>query len=222
MSKNTKNPIETTNTSITPILDEEFPQTNEERLPFDGAAPVKQTLPQPRLLREDEIEVRVGQMNYDGSVTILLYKTARVDMDLMDETYGRDNWMRSHREVGGGIVCTVSVRDPQNPDHWISREDVGTESNTEATKGSYSDSFKRACVNWGIGRELYTGPVLKIPAANFRAYEKNGKKTTYDKFSVEAIRYDDDRNICAIAIRNESTGTMALVWYNDKAQMREG
>ena len=113
-----------------------------------------------RDLRADEIECRVQQVKPNGLV-LLLYKDARCDMNILDETVGAENWMRHHSRENAN--CIVSIWDACKA-QWIEKEDTGTESNTEAQKGLASDSFKRACFNWGIGRELYTAPFTWIAA----------------------------------------------------------
>lgn len=112
-----------------------------------------------RFLRADEIDCRVARISNSG-VFLLLYKDARCDMNILDETVGKMNWQRSHSRENAN--CTVSIWDEEKK-IWISKEDTGTESNTEKEKGLASDSFKRACFNWGIGRELYTAPRVLIP-----------------------------------------------------------
>lgn len=152
-----------------------------------------------RLLNADEIEARVATVSEKGC-TLLLYKDARCDMNILDETVGSMNWMRSHTRDNAN--CIVSIWD-ENKKQWISKEDTGTESFTEKEKGLASDSFKRACFNWGIGRELYTAPFIWISADKVNLSQKNGKYTTYDKFVVEAIRYDEKRQISALSIKNQ-------------------
>ena len=115
----------------------------------------------PRLLKPDEISCRVQQVTDTGGAIILLYKDARVDMNVLDETYGPMNWKREHQTIDGNLYCTISVWDDTKA-QWVSKQDVGTESFTEATKGEASDAFKRAGFNWGIGRELYTGPFIFV------------------------------------------------------------
>lgn len=154
-----------------------------------------------RLLDYDEIDVRVNTVSEKG-VTLLLYKNARVDMDMLDEKVGALNWQRRHYLIGDNLHCEVSIWDSEKA-CWVSKSDVGTESNTEKEKGQASDSFKRACVNWGIGRELYTAPPLMFVGIDkIKTTEKNGKKTTYDKFFVDKITYVD-RRIDGIAIVNQ-------------------
>lgn len=113
-----------------------------------------------RKLKPEEIDVRVGTVinsaRWQG-VTLLLYKDARVDMDILDETVGSENWQRRHYEVKGNMYCSVGIK---CDGEWVWKDDCGTESNTEKEKGEASDSFKRACVNWGIGRELYSSPSI--------------------------------------------------------------
>ena len=152
-----------------------------------------------RLLKANEIEARVATVSEKGC-TLLLYKDARCDMNILDETVGAMNWTRSHTRDNAN--CIVSIWD-ENKKQWISKEDTGTESFTEKEKGLASDSFKRACFNWGIGRELYTAPFIWISADKVNLSQKNGKYTTYDKFVVEAIRYDEKRQISALSIKNQ-------------------
>ena len=166
-----------------------------------------------RLLHADEIEARVATVNENGC-SLLLYKDARCDMNILDETVGAMNWMRSHTRDNAN--CIVSIWD-KDKEQWISKEDTGTESFTEKEKGLASDSFKRACFNWGIGRELYTAPFIWIPADKVNLSQKNGKYTTYDKFVVEAIRYDEKRQISALAIKNQA-GKRVFVFNNQKGE----
>ena len=108
-----------------------------------------------RLLNADEIDCRVSAVSEKG-LSLLLYKDARVDMNILDETVGPMNWQRKHTRENSN--CVVSIWDGEK-NQWIEKEDTGTESFTEKEKGLASDSFKRACFNWGIGRELYTTPL---------------------------------------------------------------
>ncbi len=115
-----------------------------------------------RLLNADEIECRVSYINEKG-VSLLLYKDARVDQKILDETFGAFGWKRSHQCIDGNLYCTVEVFD-REAGVWVSKQDVGTTGFAEKEKSQASDSFKRACFNWGIGRELYSAPFIWIPA----------------------------------------------------------
>lgn len=150
-----------------------------------------------RLLDADEIEVRVGQNftedwrkcgkgDKPAHQTLLLYKTARADMNVLDELYGPMNWKRKHEMKDGINYCTISIWDDSKK-CWVEKEDCGTESQMEAEKGESSDAFKRAGVNWGIGRELYTGPRIMV----------DNIKPFYD---VKEIGYDEKGNINRLVI----------------------
>jgi hypothetical protein len=171
-----------------------------------------------RNLRADEIEVRVDRINQNGCA-LLLYKDARCDMNVLDETVGSENWQRKHSRDNAN--CIVSIWSDERK-QWIEKEDTGTESYTEKTKGLASDSFKRACVNWGIGRELYTAPFIWVSAAKFKIEQKNGKYTTYDKFKVSKLVVDNKR-IVELAIINARTGQQVYYWKDgDKEQSQQG
>lgn len=155
-----------------------------------------------RLLRADEIECRIGTVSENG-ISLLLYKDARADMKILDEAFGPMNWQRKHEAIDGSLYCTVSVWDDEKK-QWISKMDVGTESHTEKEKGQASDSFKRACVNMGIGRELYTAPFIWISAGKVRIEKRqDGKFYTQDKFTVRDIFYNEEnRTITGLVIVN--------------------
>ena len=151
-----------------------------------------------RFLRADEIDCRIGAIK-DNGLTLLLYKDARCDMNILDETFGPLGWQRHHTRDNAN--CIVSVYDLEKGE-WIEKEDTGTESNTEAEKGLASDSFKRACFNWGIGRELYTAPFIWISSDNCEIRNKK----CYDKFRVVDIGYDENGVIKHLIISNDTKG----------------
>lgn len=149
-----------------------------------------------RKLTKDEIDVRVGTVSKEGKgFSLLLYKDARVDMAILDETFGAMNWQRFHKELKGNIYCGVAVWD-EAKQVWVEKWDCGTESNTEKEKGESSDSFKRACVLWKIGRELYTSPFVWVSS--------DSGFTKFDRFYVDEITYIGDR-IETLVIKEEKT-----------------
>ena len=163
-----------------------------------------------RTLRADEIDCRVSQIEKNWC-TLLLYKDARVDQNILDETVGCMNWQK--RYLRDNANCIVGIWDSEK-NQWVEKEDTGTESFTEAEKGLASDSFKRACFNWGIGRELYTSPSILIFPKKDITYKnggkdveeffeyKEGKYTTKTRFVVDYIDYDNNRNIVDLVIRD--------------------
>tara|TARA_R100000951_G_scaffold494_2_gene2181 strand:+ start:1669 stop:2202 length:534 start_codon:yes stop_codon:yes gene_type:complete len=124
----------------------------------------------------EDVEFRVQSINKGGYATILVYKDARVDMNRLDSVAGRGFWKREHFTIGHSMYCRVSIFN-KDINEWVSMEDVGTPSNTEKEKGLSSDAFKRACTNWGIGRELYAYPVIQVKLIGKEI--ANGK-ATYD------------------------------------------
>ena len=160
-----------------------------------------------RLLSKEDIEVRVAQTfagNNKVRVNLLLYKNARVDMKIMDELFTPMGWKRTHKLIGDRLYCCVEVYNPETKE-WICKEDVGVESNTEAEKGQASDSFKRACVNWGIGRELYTAPKITIELnENEYTKDQNSRIKVWAYFSVKSIGYDSKtRTITSLEIQDK-------------------
>lgn len=160
-----------------------------------------------RLLKANEIECRIGIVKEGKGMSLLLYKDARVDMRILDEVFGFDGWEREHQLIDGKLFCTVRVWSEKRG-CWISKQDVGTESNTEKEKGQVSDSFKRACFNLGIGRELYTAPFIWISSS------KGYKKT--EKFQVKEIGYNEDREINKLVIVDSEGKEAFKFGYNVK------
>lgn len=166
-----------------------------------------------RDLTAEEIDCRVATCNENG-VSLLLYKDARCDMNILDEAVGSMNWQRRHTRDNAN--CIVEIWDDAKK-QWIAKEDTGTESYTEKEKGQASDSFKRACFNWGIGRELYTAPFIWVNGSDCNMRQFNGKWTTNDKFKVVEITIDEKR-ITALSIKNTKTGKVVYTFGNTKAK----
>ena len=162
-----------------------------------------------RKLRADEIECRIGMAKEGKGISLLLYKDARCDMAILDETFGPMNWQRHHSRDNAN--CVVAVWDKEKGT-WVEKEDVGTAGVTEPEKALASDSFKRACTNWGIGRELYTAPFIWVPADKVELIQYNGKTSTRDKFSVKSISYNEKTgDISELTIVNQK-GTAVFSW----------
>lgn len=173
-----------------------------------------------RPLRADEIECRIGSVGAKG-FTMLLYKDARCDMNILDETVGEFNWQRDHKEIKGTIYCGVGIfhgsieQIGQGVNPWVWKWDAGAESYTEKEKGEASDSFKRACVNWGIGRELYTAPLIFIraktdPVGN--GYRLANKSDGYG-YKVAQIEYKAGRISHLVITKN---GTQVFTFTADE------
>lgn len=172
-----------------------------------------------RLLRADEIECRVASINEKGA-SLLLFKDARVDLKILDETFGRFGWQRTHQTIDGNLYCTISLWDEKKK-QWIAKQDVGTKSYSEQEKGQASDSFKRAAFVVGVGRELYTAPFIWIPAGKVNIQKKGDKYYTGDRFKVARIGYNEKREINRLEI-TDSYGKTVFSLIPDKGDVKTG
>lgn len=171
-----------------------------------------------RLLNADEIECRVSQIKESG-LTLLLYKTARTDANLLDETVGDEKWTNDFKLVDGVLYGGIGVDYGKG---YVWKWDAGVESNTEAEKGRASDAFKRAGFKHGIGRELYTAPFIWIPKERCNIVKNNnGKFACYDSFEVEKITYNQRQEIAGLAILNTKTRKRAFVWTSGETVPQE-
>jgi hypothetical protein len=152
------------------------------------------------LLTESQIDVRISTFKEGKGGSLLLYKDARCDANILDSVILPENWQCKFYECKGNLFCSVGIR---IGDEWIWKDDCGSESNVEKEKGEASDSFKRACFKWGLGRELYTAPFIWVPA------DKMTNK--FDKFEVEKILYNESRQISALSIKKQGGGRV-FVW----------
>ena len=162
-----------------------------------------------RLLKADEIECRIATINEKG-LSLLLYKDARVDQKILDETFGMFGWKRSHQCIDGNLYCTVEVRDRETGE-WIAKQDVGTTGYAEKEKSQASDSFKRVCFNWGIGRELYSAPFIWIPTSKVQIQKKDNRYYCNESFHVASITYNVSREIAGFLIINDK-GDSIFEW----------
>lgn len=166
-----------------------------------------------RKLKAKEIDCRISQIEKTWC-TLLLYKDARVDQDILDETVGCMNWQKEYQLIDGQLFCTISIWD-EDKKQWVGKQDVGVESFSEAEKGRASDAQKRSSFCFGIGRELYSAPDIFILPRKDIHYKNNGKDveeffeykdgkyTTKTKFYVDLIGYDEDGDICDLIIRDK-------------------
>lgn len=172
-----------------------------------------------RLLNADEIECRVSEIDKQGRyLRLLLYKTARTDSALLDETVGPMNWSNDYRTIDGKMYCGIGIRSAEHGE-WIWKWNVGTESNMEAEKGEASDSMKRAGFVWGIGAELYTAPAIKVSSDKCNIKDYNGKFKCYDRFSVGSIQYTEQGTISRLIIY--CNGIECFTWRGGETKKQE-
>jgi hypothetical protein len=148
----------------------------EEQLAKKPLEKMQLTLNTP--LTIDEVDFRIQSINNGKYATILAYKDARADMNRLDAVYGAGSWQRKHEVIDGVLYCSVGVYNDRLG-YWIWVQDCGTESLAEKEKGQASDSFKRACFNLGIGRELYTYPLISIKLNDDEVQETGKDRPKY-------------------------------------------
>lgn len=156
-----------------------------------------------------EIDFRVQSINKGGYATILAYKDARVDINRLDEVCTPLGWKREHSRDNQN--CTVSIWDEKNK-QWVGKEDTGAESREQKEKGLASDSFKRACFNWGIGIELYDYPIIQVKLFDneFKIESYQGKdvvKPTWD-FKLKEWKwfsqFDENGKLTCLACKDNN------------------
>lgn len=178
-----------------------------------------------RTLKAEEIEIRVGTVGQrksgGGYATLLLYKDARTDMQILDEVYGTNNWQKDYKEIKGNLYCGIGVWDEEKK-QWIWKWDCGTESNVEKAKGEASDAMKRACFNvgGGIGRELYTAPRISVPVAVVADPYNKGRFKMANPYElsgmyVSRITYNRQRKIDNLDIAIDGT----IIWSTDRGKV---
>lgn len=172
-----------------------------------------------RLLKAEEIECRVALVRENG-LSLLLYIDARAAQKILDELYTPFGWRRSHQSIDGSLYCTLEVWDGEKK-QWVGKQDVGTMSEYEKEKGQASDSFKRACYNWGIGRELYTAPFIWIPAEKAGIQRKENKLVCQERFSVRSISYGQECEVSSLEIMDSKGQTVYFLQKKpDTGQMQ--
>ena len=164
-----------------------------------------------RDLRPEELEVRVGNTikNLKGEVyafQVMIYKTARADLQVLDETFGVFGWKNNYYQVKNTMVCSISIWDEEKK-QWINKDNGGDDDfNTEQIKAELSDSMKRAGFNVGIGRKLYTLNKL------YMVIEISDENTTKGRYAVQDIEYDK-LGVTHIVIINTKTKKVVLDQY---------
>lgn len=176
-----------------------------------------------RLLKAEEIEVKIKQAAEKGAVA-LIYKTSRVDMDILDETAGAENWADDYKEIHGNLYCGIGIR-PTSDSPFVWKWDCGVESREDAgneKKGEASDAFKRAGVKWGIGRELYTAPFIFLDVPTQKDGGRYRLTNPFAKYDVAEVEYDDARRICRLVVVDERGRTVFSYPREAAVQKRAG
>lgn len=81
---------------------------------------------------------------------VVPYVDARMVQERFDKAFGAENWENTYDPESGSASISVRI-----DGEWVTKSDVGIESQSDGVKGKASDAFKRAAVLWGVGRDLY-------------------------------------------------------------------
>ena len=174
-------------------------------------------MPTFRPLKAEEVECRIGNVSKQGKgLSLLLYKDARTDMSILDETVGAENWQCRYYECKGILFCSIGIFFGKR-EEWVWKDNAGAPSNMEAEKGNASDAMKRAGFCWGIGRELYSAPFIWVDAKDCNLTQNNGKWQCFDTFSVNHMEVKDGR-ITELQIINEKTRKIVFSRGSKKAE----
>jgi len=123
------------------------------------------------LHKEIPYKWRIQSIQYNKA-TCVAYIDARDCMDMLDKVVGAENWQSMYYTEDNKLFCRIGIFAGSD---WVWKSDTGSESNVEKEKGKVSDAFKRACVQWGIGRFLYRLPIQKLQTKK----HTNGKEYAY-------------------------------------------
>ena len=174
------------------------------------------------LLTADQIEVKVKQVSQKGAV-LLLYKTARTDMELLDKVVGPMSWAVDYREIKGNLYCGIGIT--EDGEHWVWKWDCGIESRADGDgnekKGEASDAFKRAGFKWGVGRELYTSPFTFARVETVQNGNRWELKNKFARFKVSEIGYTG-RTVSRLVITDDKGNVVYSFGNTTPAQASQG
>lgn len=128
----------------------------------------------------DDIKWRIeGKVDGGGGVRVVPYLDATTVSRLLDEWAGPLGWYDRYAPAEGekvGLWCFLSVRDDQG--EWVTKVDKGMASAFQPEKGLVSDAFKRTAMRkWGIGRNVFRLPTLRLPSGQFKTYQDKNSTT---------------------------------------------
>ena len=151
-------------------------------------------------LKAEQVECRVGTVGSNG-FSVLLYKNARTDMDILDEVVGPESWQNEFFDAGGKLFCRLSIK---VGGEWISKSDCGVEGTVGEEKSQASDARKRAGFAWGIGRELYNAPFIWLNAQTTRDNNGHYRLNEYPRLAVTGFK-SDGKNVLSLEITDMKT-----------------
>jgi hypothetical protein len=110
----------------------------------------------------DSVEWRPqGKTGPRQRVQLVAYVSARTVAERLDAVVGVGAWSFTYEPL---VLAEGELRVAKGTlsIHSVAKQDIGTASNWEPSKGCISDTLKRCGVLWGIGRYLYELPVVHV------------------------------------------------------------
>ena len=148
---------------------------------------------------------RIGNKNREGTkANMLVYVDARMVQDRLDEVVGVGNWQFETRSMNsvnrqGNTFTIIGRLGIKINDEWIWKEDGAENSDIEAAKGGISDAFKRAAVQWGIGRYLYNASDYstwaEVKSNDFNIYQDNKRLLDTVAWRLTLRAYDETNSM---------------------------
>lgn len=148
---------------------------------------------------------RIGNKNREGTkANMLVYVDARMVQDRLDEVVGAGNWQFETRSMNsvnrqGNTFTIIGRLGIKINDEWIWKEDGAENSDIEAAKGGISDAFKRAAVQWGIGRYLYNASDYstwaEVKSNDFNIYQDNKRLLDTVAWKLTLRAYDETNSM---------------------------
>lgn len=121
------------------------------------------------------------------------YVTNRAIQNRLDEVVGPDNWYNDYKPWHGAgkkeaQLCGIAIYFEGKG--FITKWDGAEDSDIEPVKGGLSDSMKRAAVQWGIGRVLYSMDTVWVDIEKRgRSYViKDSERQKLDKTYLEMLQ----------------------------------
>lgn len=166
-----------------------------------SAREIQQALTQP--FAPEDLEWRLQITNKEKTRGLAVpYVTNRAIQNRLDDVVGADHWYNKYKPWHR---FTVKVRSDRNASEfeereiisqlcgiaiyfesckeWITKWDGAEDTDIEQVKGGLSDSMKRAAVQWGIGRILYSmDPVwVNVEQKGRSIFIMDGERPNLDK-----------------------------------------
>lgn len=143
---------------------------------------------------DSDIEWRLQHVNKEKGFGIAVpYVTNRAIQQRLDKAVGADGWKNEYIPWHSdgekqSQLCGISIYFEDRKE-WVTKYDGAEDSDIEPVKGGLSDSMKRAAVQWGVGRYLYSMGTVYVDV------EKRGETHVISKGSYAKLDDEHQRTV---------------------------